>query len=241
MQLIDLSVELQREIYGYILCPGLITVNRLRSHCIACRPFTRQRSGRIPQWNVTPTISTYSSAAEVAVCEQLDTKIRMHPMDKGVRTSSRYLDYQVKRLLCRHIHDRRVTLVDCSPEGLHASTAKQARTTPWCACQAWPICSEMHHPDARQQCLRDMMLTQRHRQRGSDASRRVTRSRALDMSLLTVCKDLYTIAKDMVWEENVFQFTVQDDFESFLGMLSERQRSKLRKVQIVADVLMVLR
>lgn len=241
MPLLGLPVELQREIYSYILCPGLITVHRLRSHCIACRPFTRQRSGRVPQWNLTPTISTHSSAAEVAVCEQLDTKIRMHLMDKGVRTSSRYLDYQVKRLLQRHIHDRRVTLVDCSPKGLHASIAKKARTTRWCACQAWPIYSEMHYPDARQQCLRDMMLTQRHRKGGSEASHQATRPRALDMSLLTVCKELYTIAKDMVWEENVFQFAIQDDLESFLCTLSERQRSKLSKVQIVADVLLVLR
>lgn len=61
------------------------------------------------------------------------------------------------------------------------------------------------------------------------------------MSLLTVCKELYTIAKDMVWEENVFQFAIQNDLESFLGILNERQRSKLRNVQIVADVLVVLR
>lgn len=62
----------------------------------------------------------------------------------------------------------------------------------------------------------------------------------VDLSLLRVCREVYAVARDLVWEENVFHFEVQDDFETFLGMLNERQRSKLKKVQLVAEVLVIL-
>ncbi|KAF2168247.1 hypothetical protein M409DRAFT_21685 [Zasmidium cellare ATCC 36951] len=243
MPLLELPVELQREIYSYVLCPGFITIRRTRFDCLQCQAFTRQRSGRTPQWNLTPNTSTHCSMVETAVCERLDKNMAAHLIQKATQTTSRYFGYQLKRVLLRHHQDRKMTIVDCSPQGLPASAVNRAKEHRWCACQYWPVYPDIHGLlQARHRCLRNMMIAQELQRDGSDAraSDEELGLYRVDLSLLRVCREVYAVARDLVWEENMFHFEVQYDFETFLGMLSERQRSKLKKVQIVAEVLVML-
>lgn len=255
MSLLGLPVELQTEIYGYVLNPGFITARRTGADLPDSYCFTRQRSGRNPKWNVVISAHGMSQRdrawSDLYERRRIFAKIVVHWIDRAFQTPSRYLQYQVDRLLKNVREGTLATAVDCSVRGLTARLIEQERTQRWCLCQ---FCSNWvrYEYSAHERLGFGAYLCghsstgsfpfdekDQHNEESPSSANALSEPPLLELGLLRVCKEIHAIGKDLVWQ-NVFHFEAQADLEMFLGMLSEQQRKKMKRVQIAKEVVVLL-
>lgn len=210
----NLPVGVQLQIYRYILCPGIISIEcRGLRRFKGCNAGERLTAGR----TVTSSIPTRRCADEgldenmTHVRRWCHARDENHILGMAARSTSIYARYQLIQALRSHRSKGRIPqVVDLNSSPINSRYIRTAKDQSQCDCRfccEWKVC-------------------------GPRPSRM--------LSILGVCRNIYAVARDMMFRENVFMLGKTRDLDVFLHTLTQRQRANVRKVQLAKEILLLM-